>query len=107
MGAHGTLRRRMPTRPRLARAALLASAAALAGGCGLPAAVAGYGAKMLCSCTFVAGRDAATCLDEELGSYGPILSTEVDREHRTVRARGLYWTTLEAVYDDELGCTLR
>jgi hypothetical protein len=87
--------------------ATLAALSALAGGCALPTIVAGYGAKMLCSCTFVAGREPASCLDEDLASYAPLLSTEIDPARRAVRARGMGLATAEAVYDDEGGCTLQ
>jgi len=92
----------------LARAAALALAVSLGPlGCGYPEIVAGYAAKMMCSCVFVAGRDEASCLDEELGAYERFVNVEVEREARAVRARGLLVASARADHDERLGCTLR
>jgi hypothetical protein len=100
----------MPQRGSIRRglaAAALAALALGAGGCGYAEIVAGYGAKMLCSCVFVAGRDVGSCTSEELGDYAAFVRTDVDLTRRTVRATGLWLADAEAGFEDARGCTLR
>lgn len=70
----------------------------------------GYAAKMVCSNTFVAGRDPDQVLALDVQAPGhPLLgyiSASVDREGRSVSARlfGLFGEG-RAIYRDGLGCT--
>jgi hypothetical protein len=95
---------------KLARAALLASALGAAAGssaCAYPEIAAGYAAKMMCSCLFVAGRDAGSCLHEELGAYESLLSVDVEPEAGAVTVSSLLVASARAEHDAALGCTLR
>jgi len=69
--------------------------------------VSGYTAKMLCSCVFVSGRDAASCLREDLGGYTGLFEARVDFTERAVDSRALLVGVARAEYHDGLGCTLR
>ena len=66
---------------------------------------AGYAAKSLCSCVFVANRQPDDCLREELGDYG-FVETRLDRAARTTEARSLVLGHARAEYLGPLGCTL-
>ncbi len=66
---------------------------------------AGYAAKTLCSCVFVAGRDADGCRREELDAYRYV-DTRVDRAARVVETRSLLLGHARAKYLGPLGCTL-
>jgi hypothetical protein len=68
-------------------------------------ASAGYVAKTLCSCIFVAGRDADGCRREDLDGYDYV-DTRVDRAARTVEARSLLVGHARAEYLGPRGCTL-
>jgi hypothetical protein len=68
-------------------------------------ASAGYAAKTLCSCVFVAGRDADGCRREDLDGYDYV-HTRVDRSARVVDARSLLLGRARAEYLGPLGCTL-
>jgi hypothetical protein len=69
--------------------------------------VSGYTAKMLCSCVFVSGRDAASCLREDLGGYTGFFEARVDFTGRAVDSSALLVGSARAEYHDGLGCTLR
>jgi hypothetical protein len=69
--------------------------------------VSGYTAKMLCSCVFVSGRDAASCLREDLGGYAGLFEARVDSARRAVDSRALLVGVARAEYHEGLGCTLR
>ncbi len=69
--------------------------------------ISGYTAKMLCSCVFVSGRDASSCLREDLGAYAGFFEAQVDRTRRAVDSRALLVRSARAEYQDGLGCTLR
>ena len=66
---------------------------------------AGYAAKTLCSCVFVAGREPDGCRREELGAYGYV-DTRVDRAAHVVETHSLLFGHARAEYLGPLGCTL-
>ncbi|TAG16891.1 MAG: class C beta-lactamase-related serine hydrolase [Cytophagia bacterium] len=66
---------------------------------------AGYNAKMVCSCVFVAGRDQKTVEMEELYAV-PFGKQVVDKEHNTVTASIFGIVSKTAMYRPKLGCTL-
>lgn len=68
--------------------------------------IAGYAAKTLCTCVFVAGRDAASCLEQELGAYLSLMTATIDREARAVDTRALFVRRAHARFRDGLGCSL-
>jgi len=74
---------------------------------GLRASAVGtsYGAKILCSAVFVANRDSALAIAQDLALFS-FVQTEVDREAKAVHAslRGL--TPRTAIYREGLGCAL-
>ncbi len=70
---------------------------------GAPIASA-YTAKILCSAVFVAGRDVAQVLDEDLEAFGYI-SASVDFDTFSVTASLLGLGERRAVYQPGLGCT--
>ncbi|HBZ68712.1 MAG TPA: hypothetical protein DEP35_02760 [Deltaproteobacteria bacterium] len=69
--------------------------------------ISGYTAKVLCSCVFVSGRDATSCLREDLGTYMGLFQAQVDLAGRAVDSRALLVRSARAEYHDGLGCTLR
>jgi hypothetical protein len=69
--------------------------------------VSGYTAKALCSCVFVSGRDAASCLREDLATYAGLFEAHVDLAHRAVDSRALLLSGARAEYDERVGCALR
>ncbi len=69
--------------------------------------ISGYTAKVLCSCVFVSGRDATSCLHEDLGTYAGLFEAHVDFAGRAVNSRALLVRRARAEYHDGLGCTLR
>lgn len=96
-------------------ALLLVTAAPLAlAGCGTvspqrAAKVAGgFASQQLCTALFVSGLDGRDVLDEEVKpTYGPaagLVHTEVDREHREVRATFAGLVTSRAAYRGQEGC---
>jgi len=66
---------------------------------------AGYNAKTVCSCVFVAGRDQKTVEIEELYAV-PFGKQVVDREVGTVTASILGIVSKTALYRPKLGCAL-
>ncbi|HKE11605.1 MAG TPA: hypothetical protein VKE73_08540 [Myxococcota bacterium] len=69
--------------------------------------VSGYTAKALCSCVFVSGRDAVSCLREDLAAYAGLFEAHLDLTQRAVDSRALWVSGARAEYDERLGCTLR
>jgi hypothetical protein len=69
--------------------------------------LAGYFAKTLCSCVFVARRDAASCLEEDLGAQQSFVRTEVDAAAKRVTAIAFLFRHASAVYRPGLGCALQ
>jgi len=73
--------------------------------------IAGYSAKMLCSCVFVAERSEESCLAEDLGAYREYFTHRVDREFRWVElfALGFRAARAEPVASvgEGGGCTLQ
>lgn len=68
--------------------------------------LAGYTAKTLCTCVFVAGRDPSSCLEQELGAYRSLMTATIDRETRAVHTRALLVRRAHARFRDNLGCAL-
>lgn len=69
--------------------------------------ISGYGAKILCSCTMVAGREAPDVIAQELGRFPISLSTfTVHYEDSSVTASVFGLARKKAVYRKGLGCTL-
>ena len=68
--------------------------------------VSGYTAKMLCSCVFVAGREPASCLAEDLHAYAGLFEARVDTAARATDSTALFVRHARATYRDGLGCTL-
>ncbi len=64
-----------------------------------------YNAKNLCSCVFVAERDADFVRESELSPYWYV-STEVDESEKSVTATFLGMIKAKAYYRKDLGCTL-
>lgn len=69
--------------------------------------ISGYGAKMLCSCTMVAGRDSQDVIKNELGRF-PLSagSFEVSYEDSSATVSVLGLARKKAIYRKGLGCTL-
>ncbi|MDQ6433446.1 serine hydrolase [Mesorhizobium sp. LHD-90] len=72
---------------------------------------AGYSAKIVCSNVFLAGRDAAQVLADDVQAPGhpllQIMRVSVDRDHKTVSAGLLgFFGARRAVARDGLGCTV-
>jgi CubicO group peptidase (beta-lactamase class C family) len=70
--------------------------------------ISGYGAKNLCSCVFVAGREESSVRDNELNT-SPLLSAgtfEVNYQDSSVTGNVLGLSQKKAIYRKELGCTL-
>lgn len=73
--------------------------------------IAGYSAKMLCSCVLVAERTEEQCLAQDLAAYAPYISARADRSERWAEAFALGLRTARAEPVATLaeggGCTLR
>lgn len=69
--------------------------------------ISGYGAKNLCSCVFVAGRDVSDVISQELGNgllaYG---SFSINLSDSSASGSVLGLATRKAIYRKGLGCTL-
>jgi hypothetical protein len=69
--------------------------------------LAGYGAKNLCSCVFVAGRDPQQVISQELGAALVSLGAyEVNMEDSSATGSVFGMSTRKAIYRKGLGCTL-
>lgn len=69
--------------------------------------IGGYGAKNLCSCVFVAGRDPKQVIAQELGAPLVNLGTyEVHYEDSSATASVFGLSKRKAIYRKGLGCTL-
>lgn len=69
--------------------------------------IAGYGAKNLCSCVFVAGRDANQVIEQELGGSLVNLGTySVSFQDSSATGKVFGMSTRKAIYRKGLGCTL-
>jgi CubicO group peptidase (beta-lactamase class C family) len=69
--------------------------------------ITGYGAKNLCSCMFVGGRDEKNVIKEELGAFPlSLASYEVDTNNSSVTATVFGLAKHKAIYRKGLGCTL-
>ena len=65
---------------------------------------AAYGAKMVCSCRFVAERDMASCLADFTTDLGPVEFSEVDEAIEASIAGGMITAT--AAFEPGQGCAL-
>lgn len=69
--------------------------------------ISGYGAKMLCSCTFLAGRTPQDVNRNELGSgFLAIGSFEVDVQDSSATGKVFGLARKKAIFRKGLGCTL-
>ena len=69
--------------------------------------IAGYGAKNLCSCVFVAGRNPEEVIQQELGASLVNLGTyRVNREDSSATGSVFGLSTRKAIFRKGLGCTL-
>ncbi len=69
--------------------------------------IAGYGAKNLCSCVFVAGRDPQQVIAQELGAALVNLGTyEAHYEDSSATASVFGMSKRKAIYRKGVGCTL-
>ncbi|MDX2046546.1 MAG: serine hydrolase [Chitinophagaceae bacterium] len=69
--------------------------------------ISGYGAKNLCSCVFVAGRNEGQVKQEELGSF-PLTLGSFTVNYKDSSVTGKVWGIAEqkAIYRNGFGCTL-
>lgn len=67
--------------------------------------LAGYNAKILCSCVYISEREPADIIAEDLGIW-TMAKHEVDRESQTVSATVWGMSKRTAIYREGLGCTL-
>lgn len=65
---------------------------------------AAYGAKMVCSCRFVAEREMTSCLTDFTADLGPVEFSEVNQSIEASIAGGIISAT--AVFEPGQGCTL-
>jgi CubicO group peptidase (beta-lactamase class C family) len=69
--------------------------------------IAGYGAKTLCSCVYIQGRDAQEVIQQELGStLGIVGSFSINKEDSSATGKVLFFSRKKAIYRKGLGCTL-
>lgn len=69
--------------------------------------ISGYGAKILCSCTMLAGRDHRDVIANELGRFPISLGKfEVDYEDSSATASVFGMARKKAIYRKGLGCTI-
>ena len=69
--------------------------------------ISGYGAKNLCSCIFVAGREEKTVQQEELNDFPVNLGTfSVNKEDSSATGTVFGLAKRKAIYRKGLGCTL-
>ncbi|MEL7003296.1 MAG: serine hydrolase, partial [Bacteroidota bacterium] len=69
--------------------------------------ISGYGAKNLCSCVFVAGREESSVLKLELGSLPLSLGTfYIDKEEKAAYGNVFGMAVKKAIFRERLGCTL-
>lgn len=69
-------------------------------------AVAGYTAKVLCSCVFVSGRAEASCLAGDGGTVARFAVAHVDRTARAATARAVIGPSARATLRPGRGCAL-
>lgn len=69
--------------------------------------ISGYGAKNLCSCVYVTGRDAESVITNELGSFPLSIGTfSIDLSDSSAYGEVFGMATKKAIYRKGLGCTL-
>lgn len=72
---------------------------------GYAVAGASYGARMACSCRFVAGRELSGCRKDFEPGMGLVMLSE-DREDQSVTARVFPLASQTAYYREGSGCVL-
>ncbi len=65
-----------------------------------------YGARVACSCRFVAGRSLEDCAKDKVGGM-ELVSLSEDAEARSVTARMLLLASDTAAYREGYGCVLQ
>lgn len=69
--------------------------------------VAGYGAKILCTCVYVQGRNEQDVINAEFNTLlGKVGSASVNREDSSATGSVLFFSSKKAIYRKGLGCTL-
>ncbi len=69
--------------------------------------IAGYGAKSLCSCVYLQGRNEQDVIKQELGTFmGKFGSFAVNPEDSSASGKVLFFSNKKAIYRKGLGCTL-
>ncbi len=69
--------------------------------------MSGFTAKNMCSCVFVAGRDAKSVEEQEMGSFPLSLANyKVDSSDRSVTSTVFGIAKKKAIYREGFGCTL-
>ena len=69
--------------------------------------ISGYGAKNLCSCAYVSGREADSVINNELGSFPLSLgSFEIDNSDSSAYGSVFGLARRKAIYRKGFGCTL-
>lgn len=68
--------------------------------------ISAYGAKIMCSCVFVADRTESSVLEQELGSFPISLGTfAIDKENNRVVGSVFGTAKRVAIYREGMGCT--
>lgn len=71
-----------------------------------PSMMAGFTAKMTCSCAFIAGLDDDHCTDMARQSP-PIASSVIDRANKTVKSTSaFFWSRTARYVGPDEGCAL-
>ncbi|UII30863.1 beta-lactamase family protein [Fulvivirga ulvae] len=69
--------------------------------------ISGYGAKNLCSCTYVSGRTPESVIKNELGAFPLSLGTfRIDQSDSSAHGEVFGLAAKKAIYRKGLGCTL-
>jgi CubicO group peptidase (beta-lactamase class C family) len=69
--------------------------------------ISGYGAKTLCTCVYVQGRNDQDVIKQELGTMlGAVGTFEINRSDSSALGRVWFLSKKKAIYRKGLGCTL-
>jgi CubicO group peptidase (beta-lactamase class C family) len=69
--------------------------------------ISGYGAKSLCTCVYLQGRNEQDVVKQELGTMlGAVGTFEVNRADSSASGRVLFFAKKKAIYRKGFGCTL-